>query len=64
MKRVNRPKRGTASNGDADRMFERTLRTPAVHERLRAAIADDDERYLECFIKEGAAAADLTPGSP
>ncbi len=34
-------------------MFERTLRTPDVHERLRAAVADDDERYLECFIKEG-----------
>jgi cytochrome P450 family 135 len=34
-------------------MFERTVRTPSVHERLRAAVADDDERYLECFIKEG-----------
>jgi cytochrome P450 len=34
-------------------MFERVLRTPAVHARLRAAVAGDDERYLECFIKEG-----------
>jgi cytochrome P450 family 135 len=34
-------------------MFERTVRTPSVHERLRAAVAADDEQYLECFIKEG-----------
>jgi cytochrome P450 len=34
-------------------MFERTVRTPLVHERLRAAVAEDDEQYLECFIKEG-----------
>jgi cytochrome P450 len=34
-------------------MFERVLRTPAVHARLRTAIAEDDEQYLECFIKEG-----------
>jgi cytochrome P450 len=34
-------------------MFERTLRTPAVHARLRTAVAEDDDRYLECFIKEG-----------
>jgi cytochrome P450 len=34
-------------------MFERVLRTPAVHARLRAAVAENDERYLDCFIKEG-----------
>ena len=34
-------------------MFERTLRTPSVHERLRTAVTDEDERYLDCFIKEG-----------
>jgi cytochrome P450 len=34
-------------------MFERTLRTPDVHARLRTAVADDDERYLDAFIKEG-----------
>jgi cytochrome P450 len=34
-------------------MFERVLRTPAVHARLRTAIAEDDDQYLECFVKEG-----------
>jgi len=34
-------------------MLERTVRTPSVHERLRAAVAESDDRYLECFIKEG-----------
>jgi cytochrome P450 family 135 len=34
-------------------MFERTVRTPPVHERLRAAVTEGDDRYLECFIKEG-----------
>ncbi len=34
-------------------LFERTLRTPAVHDRLRVAVAEDDDRYLECLIKEG-----------
>jgi cytochrome P450 len=34
-------------------MFERVLRTPAVHARLRAAVAEDDDRYLDCLIKEG-----------
>jgi cytochrome P450 family 135 len=33
--------------------FERVLRTPDVHARLRTAIAEDDERYLDCLIKEG-----------
>ena len=34
-------------------MFERTVRTPPVHERILAAVAEGDDRYLECFIKEG-----------
>ncbi|MGA2165487.1 MAG: cytochrome P450 [Solirubrobacteraceae bacterium] len=34
-------------------IFERVLRTPEVHARLRAAVAEDDDRYLECLIKEG-----------
>jgi cytochrome P450 len=42
-------------------MFERVLRTPAVHARLRTAITQDDEQYLECFIKEGQR---LRPGVP
>jgi cytochrome P450 len=33
-------------------LLERTLRTPAVHERLKEAVAQDDERYIECTIKE------------
>jgi cytochrome P450 len=34
-------------------IFERVLRTPTVHARLRTAVAEDDDRYLECLIKEG-----------
>jgi cytochrome P450 len=34
-------------------MFERVLRTPEVHERLRSAVSDGDEEYVDCFIKEG-----------
>ena len=34
-------------------IFERMLRTPEVHARLRTAVAEDDDRYLECLIKEG-----------
>jgi len=34
-------------------IFERVLRTPAVHARLRTAVAEDDDRYLDCLIKEG-----------
>ena len=34
-------------------IFERVLRTPEVHARLRTAVAEDDDRYLECLIKEG-----------
>jgi cytochrome P450 len=34
-------------------IFERVLRTPGVHADLRTAVAEDDERYLECLIKEG-----------
>ncbi len=32
--------------------FERTLRTPAVHARVREAVAEDDERYLDGVVKE------------
>jgi cytochrome P450 len=34
-------------------IFERVLRTPSVHQRLRAAAAEQDEQYLDCLIKEG-----------
>jgi cytochrome P450 len=34
-------------------LFERVLRTPAVHARVRAAVAEDDDKYLDCLIKEG-----------
>ena len=34
-------------------IFERVLRTPEVHARLRTAVAEDDDRYLDCLIKEG-----------
>ncbi|HEY2141407.1 MAG TPA: cytochrome P450 [Solirubrobacteraceae bacterium] len=32
--------------------FERLLRNPRVLTRLRATLAEDDEQYLECVIKE------------
>jgi cytochrome P450 family 135 len=34
-------------------IFERVLRTPGVHADLRRAVAEDDDRYLDCLIKEG-----------
>ncbi|HEY2767585.1 MAG TPA: cytochrome P450 [Solirubrobacteraceae bacterium] len=34
-------------------LFERVLRTPAVHARVRTAVAEDDDKYLDCLIKEG-----------
>ncbi|HEV3094434.1 MAG TPA: cytochrome P450 [Solirubrobacteraceae bacterium] len=42
-------------------MFERVVRLPAIHERLRAAAADGDEQYLDCFIKEGLRARPVVP---
>jgi cytochrome P450 family 135 len=34
-------------------LFERVLRTPAVYARVRAAAAENDDKYLDCLIKEG-----------
>ncbi|HVR05266.1 MAG TPA: cytochrome P450 [Solirubrobacteraceae bacterium] len=42
-------------------LLERTLRTPAVHARLREAIAQDDERYVECAIKESLRVRPVVP---
>lgn len=33
-------------------LLERTLRTPVVHERVRTAVAEDDDAYLDCLVKE------------
>jgi cytochrome P450 len=42
-------------------MFERVLRLPVVHERLRAAAVENDENYLDCFIKEGLQSRPVVP---
>jgi cytochrome P450 len=42
-------------------MFERVVRLPAIHERLRAAAAEGDEQYLDCFIKEGLRVRPVVP---
>jgi cytochrome P450 family 135 len=34
-------------------MFERVLRLPALHAQLRMAAQENDERYLDAFVKEG-----------
>jgi cytochrome P450 len=42
-------------------MFERVTRSPAVHARLRSAIAEGEEQYLDCFIKEGLRVRPVVP---
>jgi cytochrome P450 len=42
-------------------LLERTLRTPEVQARLREAVSDGDERYVECTIKESLRARPVIP---
>ncbi|HUN78285.1 MAG TPA: cytochrome P450 [Solirubrobacteraceae bacterium] len=42
-------------------LLERTLRTPAVHTRLREAVAEGEEEYVECVIKESLRARPVVP---
>jgi cytochrome P450 family 135 len=41
--------------------FERLLRNPVVLERLRAALAEGDEDYLDCVVKESLRSRSIIP---